>query len=335
MDPKSIKLLIINDNTPDQINGVVTTYKNMIPYLESMGIDIRVIDPTYFKKITGIFYPDYSLPLNIWGLRKMIDEYGPTHVHIATEGLLGLSAKMVFNKKKWRYTTSYHTRWDLFAEKILGTKFSVSRIVKSFHKKSSKILVPTIGCQNILKDMGLEQTVVWSRGVNHNRFMFSDRSNHTGKPVLLNVGRISLEKSLDDFCSLDREKYDLVLVGDGPDLPRLKEMYPWVQFKGALTGDDLVSAYMNSDCFVFPSSSDTFGIVMIESMSVGTPIAAYKVESPISVVEQGINGYLKDSLEEAVKLCLQLDRKKVRQSSYKWDWKEVATTFKDHLVTIK
>lgn len=330
-----MRLLIVNDNTTDQINGVVTTYGQVIPRLKSMGIDVCVVDPSHFKKITGIFYPDYSFPLNPWKLRGIIDSYSPTHVHIATEGILGLTSKWLFDKRKWRYTTSYHTRWDLFAEKILGIKLPIDSGIKLFHKKSSKILAPTSGCVELLKNSGLEQAVVWSRGVDHDKFKFSDRKNKTEKPVLLSVGRVSLEKSLDEFCSLNREKYNLVLVGDGPDLERLKDLYPWVRFTGALKGNDLVMEYMNSDCFVFPSKSDTFGIVIIEAMSVGTPVAAYPVESPLSIIEQGLNGYLNESLENAVDACLTLDRLKVRESSFKWDWDNVAKSFVDYLVAIK
>jgi len=329
-----MRLLIVNDNTPEQINGVVTTYSHIIPRLKNMGANVCVVDPNNFRKIVGIFYPDYSLPLNPWKLRRLVDEFSPTHVHIATEGVLGLTAKMLFDSRGWRYTTSYHTRWDIFAEKILGVKLPIQSGIKLFHKKSSKILAPTSGCVSMLKSSGLQQAVVWSRGVDHSKFEFSDRKNRAGKPVLLSVGRVSLEKSLDDFCSLSREKYDLVLVGDGPDLERLKDLYPWVRFTGALRGQDLINEYMNSDCFVFPSSSDTFGIVMIEAMSVGTPVAAYPIESPLSIIEQGINGYLEKSLEYAVHRCLSLDRHKVRDSSFKWDWDIVAQTFVDNLDSI-
>ena len=329
-----MRLLIVNDNTTDQINGVVTTYSHITDIMRTKGIIIKQIDPSHFKNIRGIFYPDYSLPINPWRLGRLIEDFNPTHVHIATEGVLGIFAKRYFKKRGWNYTSSYHTRWDIFIEKILGFKLPVSYMIKRFHRDSSAILAPSYLCAKMLHDMGLTRAVPWSRGVDKTKFKFSDRSNRQGKPVLLNVGRVSPEKGLDDFCSLDKNKYDLVLVGDGPDLDRLKQKYPYVKFLGALTGEALYKAYQDSDCFVFPSKSDTFGIVMIESMAVGTPVAAYPVDGPIAVIDHGITGFLSRNLSEAVEVCLSLNRQIVCDHSSKWDWSKVTEEFIQHLVHI-
>ena len=150
-----MRLLIINDNTPKQVNGVVTTYTNLLKHL-SNNIDICVIDPTYFKSITGWLYPDLSIPINVWKLESIVKAYNPTHIHIATEGVLGLFAKLLFDKNGWNYTTSYHTRWDKFVSSAIGFKpWGINNAISWFHGKSKAVLVTTAGMEMEVQSIGI------------------------------------------------------------------------------------------------------------------------------------------------------------------------------------
>jgi glycosyltransferase involved in cell wall biosynthesis len=205
--------------------------------------------------------------------------------------------------------------------------------MKWFHQKSSTILVNSASMKNELEANGWKNLKIWTRGVDRTIFDFKDR-HVSHKPVLLSVGRISAEKNLDVFCRLDYNKYQLVCVGDGPDLPRLKRLYPWVTFLGQLKGLQLAAQYQEADVFVFPSVTDTFGLVMIESMSTGTPVAAFPAQGPVDVIEQGVTGWIDPDLETAIAQCLSLPRQKVYEGSKKWSWESTADIFLETLVPI-
>jgi len=330
-----MRLLIINDNTPDQINGVVTTYNNLIKHLKSNNVNVHVIDPSYFNSVTGYLYPDLSIPLNIWKLESLVRDYNPTHIHIATEGILGFFAKMLFDKKKWNYTTSYHTRWDEFAKSAIGFKpWGLNNAISWFHSKSKAVLVTSAGMEAEVQSIGIKNTVIWTRGVDRDIFTPGPGSL-SSKPTILSVGRISIEKNLEDFCRLDSSRYNLRMIGDGPQLSFLKLKYPHVRFDGALFGKELSKAYGESDVLVFTSKSDTFGIVMIESMSTGTPVAAYSVRGPLDVIDEGKTGYMNECLTAAISKCLTLDRNDVVTNSMKWCWSKTMEKFLSNLSPLK
>jgi glycosyltransferase involved in cell wall biosynthesis len=302
--------------------------------IDNPNVEIFTIDPSKFHSIKGILYPDLYTPLNFWKMSKLVDSINPTHIHIATEGVLGITAKRLFDSRDWNYTTSFHTRWDKFTKDLIGVDVPfVKKMLRWFHSRSHSVLVTTPGMKEELEEIGIFNTVVWSRGVDFNLFSLGYGSEKP-KPTLLSVGRVSIEKNLKEFCSLDKEKYNLVLVGDGPHLNILKEEFPHVNFVGSKRGQELSRYYQESDVFVFPSLSDTFGLVMIESMATGTPVAAYPVRVPIDVVDIGDTGFLEEDLETAIQKCLSLNREDVRLNSLKWNWNSVSKTFMENLVPI-
>lgn len=329
-----MRLLIVNDNTLDSINGVVTTFVNVLSCIKSYHPEIEVLylDPSYFKSIKGVGYPDLSIPLNLWKLSSIVNDFDPTHIHLGTEGVLGMAAKFLFDSRGWRYTSSLHTRWDLFAKEAFGFEpWGIQPLMRSFHKNSVSVLVTTQGMAEEAAKIGITNTTVWNRGVDLNQFSFVDHD--LGRPLrLLTVGRVSHEKRMDRFCSLDATKYDLTLVGDGPQLEELKLKYPSVRYTGVLKGTDLASEYQKADIFVFTSESDTFGLVMLESIGCGTPVAALPVRGPIDVLEQNLTGCMDWNLEVAIYNSARLCRKSVHEASKKYSWRAVTDRFIQTLV---
>jgi glycosyltransferase involved in cell wall biosynthesis len=331
-----MRLLIVNDNTLDAMNGVVTTFQNVLSCLQQdhAHVQVKYLSPQDFKHIKGVGYPDLSIPLDLWQLADQVDAFGPTHVHLGTEGVLGMAAKFLFDSRHWAYTSSLHTRWDMFAKQALGFElWGCQSLMRYFHKNSAAVLVTTPGMATEAHELGIDRTVVWSRGVNVHQFPFRDHA--PGSPLrLLTVGRVSAEKRMERFCELNPHMYDLTLVGDGPQLAELKATHPHVKFTGALKGDALAEAYAQTDVFVFTSESDTFGLVMLESMACGTPVAALPVRGPLDVIEPGVTGFMHEDLNVAIQSCVTLDRHRVHEATKKFSWHAVTKKFLDTLVSI-
>lgn len=331
-------ILIITDNLPGQINGVVTTFKNLEIQANSDGYDIVYIDPRQFPHCSAPGYPEVKLS---WpkGIGAKIKATDPDHVHIATEGPIGFAARLWLDRYKWKYNTSYHTKFPEFLENIYGIPQSWTyAYVRWFHKHSGRVLTTTETMVQDLKEHGFAGEVVsWSRGVDRSTLKTSHDITHdlafNHKPNVLNVGRVSKEKGLDDLCRL-QDEFSITIVGDGPYRQELEMKYPRVKFLGYRQGSALADCYAQADVFAFPSKTDTFGIVMIESLSLGTPVAGYPVPGPIDVVEPGVNGHLDHDLAVAIRCCLNLDRETVRESSEKWTWERCWQIFRSNLVDI-
>lgn len=328
-----MKLLIVNDNTLTQTNGVVTTFDNVIKQLANYTtVELKYVTVEEFYNIPSFLYPDVRLVLNPWKITKIIKQFNPTHIHIATEGCLGVVTKLTCDHKKISYTTSFHTRWDMFFKRIAGFDLPlINKYLLWFHSKSQKIFATTKGMKEQLEIDGYQNVIEWSRGVDNKLFTFMDHII-SDKPRLLSVGRVSAEKNLTKFCELSPEKYELICVGDGPILKKLQQDYPHVIFLGELKGPELAKQYQLADCFVFTSVSDTFGLVMIEAMSTGTPTAGYPVQGPLDVIDVGYSGYLCEDIENAIDLALTLPRKTVHEISKKWSWENTTDIFLDNLV---
>lgn len=330
-----MRLLIVNDNTITQVNGVVTTVTNVITELERRDIIVKHLTVDDFYSIPSFLYPGVRFVLNPWKMKKIVDDFQPTHIHITTEGIVGLTMSYICWKRNWNYTSSFHTRWDMFFHRMVGVDFKVvNKYLRWFHSKSKAVLATTKGMQEQLESEGYKNVIEWSRGVDKLQFRFSDHPI-SEKPIIISVGRISAEKNLEKFCELPSAKYQLRCIGDGPILKRLQQQYPDVEFVGELKGEELEKAYQSADCMVFSSISDTFGLVMIEAMSTGTPTAGYPVQGPKDVVEQGKSGYLSDDLETAIDLALTIPRSIVYETSKKWTWQNTTDIFIKHLVSCK
>jgi glycosyltransferase involved in cell wall biosynthesis len=327
------KILVITDNLPDQVNGVVTTFTNIELEAEKDGYKIKYLDPRSFPHVSCPGYPEVKL---CWPrqIGKMILSEHPDYIHIATEGPLGVAARIWLDHKGWRYNTSYHTRFPEFLKKLYKVpEFITYAYIRWFHKHSGKVLTTTDAMVKELEEKGFSNVISWTRGINRQSLSPSGPRIFNRDTVLLSVGRISKEKNLDALIPLQYE-FDIVVVGDGPYRSELESKMPAAQFVGYKSGRELADYYQAADVFVFTSMTDTFGLVMIESMSLGTPVAAYPVRGPLDVVEEGVNGYLNDDLYQAIKQCLELDRDTVKNSSEKWTWENCWKIFRDNLVRL-
>jgi glycosyltransferase involved in cell wall biosynthesis len=329
----SKKILIITDNVPEQINGVVVTFKSMEEHALLDGYNIVYLTPLQFVHVSCPGYPEVKLAFP-WNVGKKIEEISPDYIHIATEGPVGLSARLYLDKRGYRYNTSYHTKFPEFLKAIYHIPMPITwAYLRWFHKHSGKLLVNTRSMKKVLDEKGFTGPMVtWTRGVDREKLKQTKRYDYGERPIVLYVGRVSKEKNLDALCEM-QNTYDIEIVGDGPYRKKLEEKYPRVKFLGYQQGSELANSYARADVFCFPSKSDTFGIVMIEAMSLGTPVAAYPVDGPLDVIDE-YTGYMHENLHKAIMVCLQMDRKLVKQASSIWTWEQCWTIFRNNLVNI-
>ena len=322
------KILIATDSF-DQVNGVSTTYRNILKYSRKKTY---VIHPGLFKWTKFSVYPEVQFctePLKVY---NKIKEIAPTHIHIGTEGPIGLAARIYCKLNKVPYTTGYHTKFPEYLWKLARIpEFLTYAYLKVFHNDSKAILVPSRSCQEELTKKGFNHVVLWTRGVAKN--LVSHKPFKKSKsPKIIYVGRVSKEKNLEPLCELQK-KFDITIVGEGPILNKLKVKYPKINFTGYRFGHKLADTYKEHDVFCFPSKTDTFGIVMIEALANGLPIAAFKVTGPVDIVEEGKTGYLGDNLEENIRRCLKLDRKKIASNiNQQWSWHKCIEILHKHLL---
>jgi glycosyltransferase involved in cell wall biosynthesis len=326
---KQKTILIITDNLHDQINGVVTTYKNIEPHANLDGYEFVYVDPSNFIHISAPKYPEIKLSF-VRAIGKKIKKLTPDYIHIATEGPVGLAGRIWCDRKKIRYNTAYHTKFPESIKKLLGIPEGITwRYVRWFHKHSGKVLTTTDSMVAELKAHKFKGNIIpWTRGVDRDIFTPALREELPAK-YLLCVSRVSKEKNLEDFFELDYPGYQKIMVGDGPMLEKYRAQYPSVHFTGFKTGVDLARYYANAEVFVFPSRWETFGIVMIEAMACGTPVAAYPCQGPEDAIDEGTTGCMNDDLKQAVTDCLFLPRHAVWEKSYRWSWEKSWKIFRD------
>ena len=325
------KILIITDNLPDQINGVVTTYKNIEACAILDGYTVDYINPSRFRYVDCPGYNEVKITIP-WKVGKILEEINPDYIHIATEGPLGLWARTYLSKRGISHNTAYHTKFPEGLKTLFGIpEFLTWRFVRWFHKHSGKVLTTTETMVRDLKAHGFDGEVIpWTRGVDREIFTPNLREELPAK-YLLCVSRVSKEKNLEAFFELEYPGYQKIMVGDGPMLETYKKQYPSVHFTGFKTGIDLARYYANAEVFVFPSRWETFGIVMIEAMACGTPVAAFPCDGPLDVIDQAETGFMNENLKHAVDACLQLDRKRVLEGSQRWTWDNAWKIFKENL----
>jgi glycosyltransferase involved in cell wall biosynthesis len=326
-------ILIITDNLPEQINGVVTTYKNIEALAVLDGYRVVYLTPLEFLHVSSPGYREIKISIP-WKIGKKIRAVAPDYIHIATEGPLGLYARFYLNQRNRRYNTAYHTKFPEGLKKIAGIPEPWTwSYVRWFHKHSGKVLTTTDSMVTELHEHGFDGDIIsWTRGVDRTVFNPEHRGNTVvNGPILLYVGRVSREKNLDDFCDLQFTNANKIIVGDGPYRTELEQRYPDINFVGYKTGADLARYYAMADVFVFPSKWETFGLVMIEAMACGTPVAAYPVQGPVDVIDEGVTGCMNDDLKQAVTDCLFLPRHKVWSGSHRWSWENAWHIFRDNL----
>ena len=330
------KILIVTDAWVPQVNGVVTTLQTVISLLDKKGHDVKVISPDMFNTVPLPTYPEIKLAvLPKRKMERLIDAFAPEKIHIATEGPLGWAARAICLKRSWRFSTSYHTKFPEYANESAGIPLSLGyRIVKSFHGKSAAMMVATKSLEDDLKARGFTNLVTWTRGVDTK--LYNPKQKPALKlehPVMVYVGRVSVEKNIEAFLDLDMPGSKLV-VGGGPQLERLKKKYPKVTFTGPKFGQELAAHYCSGDVFVFPSKTDTFGLVMLEAMACGVPVAAYPVTGPLDVLAGSKAGIMNVDLAKAIKQALEADPKAARTHALKFSWDSCADIFLTNLTPL-
>ena len=322
-----MKLLLITDAWFPQTNGVVTTLSCVIDRLPSLGVTPSVIHPGLFSSFGLPGYREIPLVIDLWRLPAMIREIDPDSVHIATEGPLGIAARRYMVKRRLPFTTSLHTKFPEYFHERVRTPLALGyRFIRWFHRPSARTLCTTVSHRDELERWGLGDLVVWSRGVDTEQFMpCRDHPLHE-RPRLLYVGRVSVEKNIQAFLDLDIDA-DKIIVGDGPARTELEKRFPEVIWLGFRKGMELVREYARADVFVFPSLTDTFGLVMLEANACGTPVAAYPVTGPKDVVEQGRNGALHQDLGTAIHQALRVPRASCRAVALENGWDVIAERF--------
>ncbi|NKB99192.1 MAG: glycosyltransferase [Pseudomonadales bacterium] len=326
-------LLLITDAWLPQTNGVVTTWQTVITNLESRGVSVQVVHAGLFRTWPLPTYPEIKIARNPWLLKSIIREVQPDAVHIATEGPLGVYARQLFNKCAIPYTTSLHTKFPEYVQERIRLPLSVGyAFMRWFHRFAQATMCTTPSHKEELERWGLQRLVVWGRGVDVARF-HQEELTQRDRPRALYVGRVAVEKNIEAFLSLEMD-IDKIVVGDGPLRQSLSRKYPEVEWLGYKYDAELVHAYAQADVFVFPSLTDTFGLVMLEANACGTPIAAYPVTGPVDVVVPGSNGATDQELAKAVDKALLISRDECRAHAERHTWPVVVERLRENLVPI-
>jgi glycosyltransferase involved in cell wall biosynthesis len=328
-----MKIMIVTDAWEPQVNGVVRTLKQTMHELRKLGHEIEMITPLGFKTIPCPTYPDISLSLFPGKkVRQKMMDFEPDAIHIATEGPLGIAARSYALKNKLPFTTAYHTRFPEYVKARTAIPLAITyKFLRWFHDPSLALMAPTEVVIKDLKHYGFTNTVLWTRGVDLDVFkMQESKVLDSDPPIFLCVGRVAVEKNIEAFLELKLPGSKWV-VGDGPALEGLKNKYPHVNYLGVLQQEELAKVYVAADVFVFPSKTDTFGLVLLEAMACGLPVAAYPVTGPIDVLGDSEAGVMRENLQEACLLALRIPKSEARKHAEKFSWKVASEQFLDHL----
>ncbi len=338
-----MKVLIISDAWHPQINGVVRTYECLSREMEKQGIKVEVFGPAHFSATMPMpFYPEIRLVIKPYRkLTRMIDEFKPDKIHIATEGPLGWAARKYCLRRKRPFTSSYHTQFPDYVAKrfawlippLYNAVYKLSiKMVRNFHNRSDAVLVSTQGLAKQLRNWGFKAPMKEiSRGVDTDIFYPGKKTimKDMKPPIALYVGRLAIEKNLDNFLEMPWEG-SKVLVGDGPIRKHLEAKYDTATFTGTKSGKALADYYRSADVFVFPSKTDTFGIVMIEALACGLPVAGYDVTGPRDIITHDFLGALDSSnLSRAAKKAIENSnpQKAVEYVRKHYNWQKAAEQF--------
>jgi glycosyltransferase involved in cell wall biosynthesis len=328
-----MKILVATDAWFPQVNGVLATYQRLAVELPKMGCDLTFLTPERFDTIAMPGYREIRLAVPNRNIAEAeINAEAPDHIHIATEGPVGWMARNYCLRRGVCFTTSFHTRFPEYGSQHLGVpKGIVYAGLKRFHNAGAGLMVATPSLQRDLAGRGFRNVLPWTRGVDTTLFYpRADRLFGNDGPVFLYVGRVSIEKNVEAFLSADLPGIKVV-VGDGPQLATLAERFPRVCFAGRRVGEDLARHFASADVFVFPSRTDTFGLVVLEAMASGIPVAAYPVTGPVDIIEDGISGVLDKDLATAARRALSLDRVQVRRRALDFTWHRTAEVFLDNI----
>lgn len=340
-----MKLALVTDAWMPQVNGVVTTLVELCRELGRLGHEVRVFEPGQFRTRPCPGYPGIDLAvLPGRGLARRLDEFAPDAIHLATEGPLGWAGRRYCLRRGLAFTTAFHTKFPEIAHAAMGVPVSWGyALMRRFHRPSSGVMVPTPSVLQMLEGRGLSNLRAWTHGVDTDLFRYRASAGcyaplgPLAHPVALFVGRVSYEKNIRAFLDLDLPGTKVV-CGVGPVEAQLRERYPQARWVGLLPRDELACLYGAADLFVFPSRADTFGLVMLEAMACGTPVAAYPVDGPLEVLarrdDQGraLGGAMHEDLLQACREALAIPRHQARRRAEDFSWPEATRLFSSFLV---
>lgn len=328
-----LRLVVATDAWKPQLNGVVRTLEVLGQELEAFGTEVRYITPGEFRSVPMPSYPEIRLSiLPNRKVAKIINDFKPDAIHIATEGPIGRAARRFCKRRGYPYTTSFHTRFPEYAAERWGIPISWGyAVLRDFHKDGATMMVATPGLMEELVELGFDNMKLWPRGVDLTAFTPGESSEfaHLEGPIWLYVGRIAVEKSLEDLLKLDLPGTK-VIVGDGPQRAQLEAKYPEAVFPGPKFGEELTACYRAADVFVFPSRTDTFGLVNVEALACGLPVASYPVRGPLEILSGAPTGCgaLHEDLGQACRAALeQRDPAQCRTWAENFSWEAATRQF--------
>jgi glycosyltransferase involved in cell wall biosynthesis len=336
-----VRIAIVTDAWSPQVNGVVRTLQSVRNELTAQGHDVLIVSPDLFYSMPCPTYPEIRLAFASTGsVGRMLEDFSPQAIHLATEGPVCLAARRWCLARDFPFTTAYHTQFPDYVAARTGVNPEwVWRYIRWFHSPAQSILASTASIADTLKAHGLTQIRHWGRGVDLSTFgdpvpdpAIRALARDGKGPIQLYVGRVAIEKNIEAFLTATHPGTK-VIVGDGPALASLKAKYPDAHFLGPKFGSDLAAAYAAADVFVFPSKTDTFGLVMIEALACGTPVAAYPVTGPVDVLTLE-TGAMNDDLDQAIAEALTRDRAACRAYGQGFTWAKSAYQFLHALVPV-
>jgi glycosyltransferase involved in cell wall biosynthesis len=305
--------------------------------LEAKGHTIIPVTPDRFLTIPCPFYSEIRLALNAAGkIGAIVEEARPDAIHIATEGPIGMAMRRWCMKAGWKFTTAYHTRFpEYLAVRLIAPKRFTYAILRRFHAPAEAVMVATPSLYDDLTEFGFRNLVFWGRGVDSAVFGPELRTElpEFKRPIFLSVGRVAAEKNLPAFLSLDLPG-SKVVVGEGPALAGLKRRFPDAHFLGYRENGKLARLYASADVFVFPSRTDTFGLVVLEALASGTPVAAYPVPGPLDIIDKSGAGVLDEDLGHAARAALTVSRERCRELALSYSWAACAQQFLDRMCPV-
>ncbi|MHB8710008.1 MAG: glycosyltransferase family 4 protein [Minisyncoccota bacterium] len=332
------KILLVTDAWAPQVNGAVRVLDALLPLVEARGYEVTVIEPGQFTTMPMPFYPEIRLALfPRRRIGKVIDELQPDAVCLVTEGPLGWAARAACRKRGIPFTTWYHSHFQLYVDiRLRGLLRPIYALIRRFHSVAARTMVSTESLKRELESTGFKNMVIMPLGVDTKLFTRNMASPlpPLSKPVFVYFSRLAPEKSPEEFLKLDLPGTKLV-IGDGPDRGKLEKKYGKKnKFVGYKHGQELVDWLSLADVFIFPSRTETFGLVVLEALACGIPVAAHDVMGPRDIITNGKDGYLGEDLRDAALKCLDLSRDTCRAKALQYSWERSAEAFIKNLVPV-
>ena len=329
-----MRIMIVTDAWFPQTNGVVRTLSQTAEWLGRFGHQVRMVTPRDFRSVACPTYPEIRLSLRPGSqVARTIRDFDPQALHIATEGPLGLAARRYCLRHQIRFTTSYHTQFPQYlrARFPIPIRFSYW-LLHRFHGAAARCMVSTESVRKELQSRGFTNLAAWRRGVDTDLFKPGSKDFlRLPRPIAAYVGRVAVEKNIEAFLAMPWTGSKIV-IGDGPERARLQSRYPGAVFTGFRFGEDLAAHLAAADVMVFPSLTDTFGLVNLEAMACGVPVTAHPVNGPIDVIRDGVTGALDQDLGKAALRALAVDPKICRENAVRCGWEASAREFEGNLV---